>query len=282
MKQISRWLMGWFLVATLLSPVQAQLINPGGTAGSNAVTQLQFSTAISQLWQAVNARLIASNGVAVWAVNATNALVSAEASHATNATLATWAVDSTNALLAAEASHSTNATLATWAVDSTNALWATWASSATNALLAVWAADATNALLAAEAAHATNSMWATWASDATNALLAAWSASSTNALLSLSSGEATNIVGPVASFVSNTQTGSLPFSVNFTNLTSGSYVTNYVWVLGDGTVTNMPDRSVLTYSYLSEATNDVTLIGQGLFGVTTNAKPGYIVVLPAP
>ncbi len=103
------------------------------------------------------------------------------------------------------------------------------------------------------------------------------------AVLSLAmgaSGAALAQTGPLADFSTDVRIGAVPFTVNFTDLSSGT-ITNWIWSFGDGAISNATDAGV-SHTYVAAGTNTVQLIVQGPDGEDTNTQPDYIVVASCP
>lgn len=93
-------------------------------------------------------------------------------------------------------------------------------------------------------------------------------------------------VPPVAAFTLGPTSGTAPLTVNFTNISTGSY-SEALWTFGDGGTSNTLS-SVVTYTYTSApATNTVSLSVDNGFGTTntytlTNAVTVNSATLPRP
>ena len=86
-------------------------------------------------------------------------------------------------------------------------------------------------------------------------------------------------VPPSASFTGSPTNGTEPLMVTFSDASTGT-ITNRSWNFGDNTTTNTTTNTMV-HTYTA-GTYPVTLIASGYAGVSTNAKPNYITVLPAP
>ncbi|RPJ19822.1 MAG: PKD domain-containing protein, partial [Planctomycetaceae bacterium] len=80
-----------------------------------------------------------------------------------------------------------------------------------------------------------------------------------------------------AEFTSDFTGGAVPLLVTFTNRSTGDYDT-CAWTFGDGSTSNDCDDPAHTFT--SAGTYTVELTVSGLGGTATEAKPGYVVVLP--
>ena len=86
-------------------------------------------------------------------------------------------------------------------------------------------------------------------------------------------------LAPVPDFFALTTSGTAPFTVSFSNLTTNTPAT-YQWdFTSDGTIDSLLDSP--TYTYAAPGTYDVTLIATNPYGVETIKKAGYIVVSAA-
>jgi PKD repeat protein len=85
---------------------------------------------------------------------------------------------------------------------------------------------------------------------------------------------------PVANFAANLTTGLAPFTVTFTDTSTGT-ITNRFWAFGDAAVTNTTATSVV-HTYTLSGTNTVQLIVSGPVGADTRTRPNYIVVTNKP
>ena len=84
---------------------------------------------------------------------------------------------------------------------------------------------------------------------------------------------------PVALFTGSPTNGTSPLVVTFTDTSSNS-ITSRSWDFGDNSTTNITTNTV-AHTYAA-GTYTVTLVATGPGGVSTNTKPNYITVLPAP
>ncbi len=82
---------------------------------------------------------------------------------------------------------------------------------------------------------------------------------------------------PVASFNGSPTNGAAPLTVTFTDTSTGS-VTNWSWIFGDGSTTNLVTSSVV-HTYTNAGAYSVTEIVTGPFGSGTNTQTGYITVM---
>lgn len=85
---------------------------------------------------------------------------------------------------------------------------------------------------------------------------------------------------PNAVFVADVRTGQVPFTVTFTDKSSG-IITNRFWSFGDGATSNASD-AVISHTYTAAGTNTVQLIAQSVVGAATNTKSAYIVATNCP
>jgi polygalacturonase/PKD repeat protein len=81
---------------------------------------------------------------------------------------------------------------------------------------------------------------------------------------------------PVAGFSADTTSGTLPLTVTFTDLSTGS-ITNRFWDFGDEGTTNTQATSV-AHTYNTTGNYTVELVVSGPGGVSTNTQPNYIAV----
>jgi len=103
-------------------------------------------------------------------------------------------------------------------------------------------------------------------------------AANANDLSDLFNNDLLGIVPPVASFAGNPTSGAEPLAVTFTDISIGS-ITNRFWSFGDGSTTNTTATTV-AHTYQA-GTYGVTLIESGPAGVSTNAKPNFVVAFTA-
>jgi PKD repeat protein len=80
--------------------------------------------------------------------------------------------------------------------------------------------------------------------------------------------------GPTVDFTANITRGSIPLSVNFTDLSYG-YPTTWSWDFGDGGVGSFSQNP--TYTYTTVGTYNVTLVAGNTNGTVTKTKANYIV-----
>ncbi|HUI05409.1 MAG TPA: PKD domain-containing protein [Verrucomicrobiae bacterium] len=83
---------------------------------------------------------------------------------------------------------------------------------------------------------------------------------------------------PVADFRVSSTDGMVPFTVTFTNTSSG-WITNSFWNFGDGATSNTMAVSV-PHTYTADGNLSVQLIVAGPGGVSTNTRVGYLAVAP--
>jgi PKD repeat protein len=84
---------------------------------------------------------------------------------------------------------------------------------------------------------------------------------------------------PVANFSSSLTNGIVPLAVTFTNLSTGTGLTNWFWTFGDGiTATNATGFNVI-HTYTNAGTYNVSLTVNGQSGAGTNTKSGYVTAL---
>jgi PKD repeat protein len=79
---------------------------------------------------------------------------------------------------------------------------------------------------------------------------------------------------PVASFISNATTGTVPFTVQFMD-TSVNTPTSWTWLFGDGGISSSQDPA---HTYTTAGTYTVTLIATNAAGSNTLTNAGYITV----
>ena len=79
---------------------------------------------------------------------------------------------------------------------------------------------------------------------------------------------------PITSFTADIQSGTAPFTVQFTD-TSGNSPTGWQWSFGDGTQSTEENPS---YTYTTAGTYSVTLTAVNAGGHNTSTMPGYITV----
>ncbi|HTY53097.1 MAG TPA: DUF3344 domain-containing protein [Methanomicrobiales archaeon] len=85
---------------------------------------------------------------------------------------------------------------------------------------------------------------------------------------------------PVAAFTANSTSGSIPFSVQFTDLSTGG-VTSYAWDFDDdGTVDSAAKDPAFTYSSPGIYSVNLTVTGPG--GSDSDMKTGFITATPGP
>ena len=77
---------------------------------------------------------------------------------------------------------------------------------------------------------------------------------------------------PVANFISNTTSGSVPLTVQFVD-SSQNTPTSWTWLFGDG---GMSTDQNPTHTYLTAGTYTVTLIAKNFYGSNTVTENGYI------
>jgi len=83
----------------------------------------------------------------------------------------------------------------------------------------------------------------------------------------------------VVDFTSGAQSGTSPFIVNFTNLTTGSQQSKlYLWDFGDGTTNLTEDLTPISKTYSNDGAYTVTLSVATETGAKTNTKAAYIVL----
>jgi len=99
-------------------------------------------------------------------------------------------------------------------------------------------------------------------------------AANANDLSDLFNNDLFEILPPVASFAGNPTSGAEPLAVTLTDTSMGS-ITNRFWSFGDGCTTNTTATTV-AHTYQA-GTYGVTLIESGPAGVSTNAKPNFVV-----
>lgn len=81
---------------------------------------------------------------------------------------------------------------------------------------------------------------------------------------------------PQAIFIVYSRTGQIPFTVDFTDSSTGN-ITNRFWSFGDGSTTSALS-TIISHTYVATSTNTVQLIAQGPAGADTNTQPDYIVL----
>ena len=84
----------------------------------------------------------------------------------------------------------------------------------------------------------------------------------------------TSIAVPTADFSASPTSGTVPLTVDFTNLTSGS-VTAWAWTFGDGGTSNVASPS---HTYTNSGTYTVELTATNSTGSNTKTRSGYITV----
>jgi PKD repeat protein len=82
---------------------------------------------------------------------------------------------------------------------------------------------------------------------------------------------------PVASFISNATTGTVPFTVQFMD-TSVNTPISWTWLFGDGGISSLQNP---THTYTTAGTYTVTLIATNTAGSNTFTNAGYITVTKA-
>jgi PKD repeat protein len=81
---------------------------------------------------------------------------------------------------------------------------------------------------------------------------------------------------PSASFNASRTNGSAPFTVTFTDTSTGA-ITNRFWNFGNGVTTNTSATS-FSFTYPAAGTNTVSLTVRGPSGTNTLTRPGFIVI----
>ena len=84
----------------------------------------------------------------------------------------------------------------------------------------------------------------------------------------------TSVAAPTADFSASPTSGTVPLTVDFTNLTSGS-VTAWAWTFGDGGTSNAASPS---HTYTNSGTYTVELTATNSTGSNTKTQSGYITV----
>jgi len=79
---------------------------------------------------------------------------------------------------------------------------------------------------------------------------------------------------PIANFVADSTVGTVPFTVNFSDSSSGN-ISNWLWDFGDGTSSTSQNPS---HTYESADTFSISLIVSGLGGADTVSRANYISV----
>ena len=82
---------------------------------------------------------------------------------------------------------------------------------------------------------------------------------------------------PVASFISNTTSGTVPLTVQFVDSSQNS-PTSWTWLFGDGGISSSQNP---THTYTTAGTYTVTLIAKNFYGSNTVTQNGYITVSKA-
>ncbi|MFZ1127103.1 PKD domain-containing protein [Methanoregula sp.] len=82
---------------------------------------------------------------------------------------------------------------------------------------------------------------------------------------------------PVASFISNVTSGTVPFTVQFID-TSVNTPTSWTWLFGDGGISSLQDP---THTYTTAGIYTVTLIATNTAGSNTFTNAGYVTVTKA-
>ena len=82
---------------------------------------------------------------------------------------------------------------------------------------------------------------------------------------------------PVASFISNADSGTIPLTVQFMD-SSLNTPTSWTWLFGDGGISSLQDP---THTYTTAGTYTITLIATNSAGSNTITNPGYITVTKA-
>jgi PKD repeat protein len=81
---------------------------------------------------------------------------------------------------------------------------------------------------------------------------------------------------PLANFSGTPTSGSAPLTVTFSDLSSG-WITNRLWIFGDGTTTNTTATSV-THTYLTPGNYTVSLLAAGPMGANSQTRSNYLLV----
>lgn len=112
------------------------------------------------------------------------------------------------------------------------------------------------------------------ASFSNSVIFASNGGASTNAVLG------SGAILPVAAFSGTPTNGIAPFTVTFTDTSSGT-ITNRNWSFGDGVTLNT-NATIVAHTYTIAGSNTVRLIVSGPVGVSTNTKTAYIVSVVYP
>ncbi len=92
-------------------------------------------------------------------------------------------------------------------------------------------------------------------------------------------GNTNSVPPPVAAFSAAPTSGTAPFTVTFTDTSTGS-ITNRLWQFGDGTSANAPGTTMV-HQYTSAGTNSVRLAVSSSGGTGVDMQPNLIIVNPS-
>ena len=91
-----------------------------------------------------------------------------------------------------------------------------------------------------------------------------------------------SLPSPVAGFTGTPTNGFAPLLVAFTDASTGTGLTNWVWNFGDGNSVTNSSNTTVSHSYANAGTYMVSLTVSGAGGSNTNTQSGYIVTKPTP
>jgi PKD repeat protein len=89
----------------------------------------------------------------------------------------------------------------------------------------------------------------------------------------------TLVMPTVANFAGSPTNGVAPLAVTFTNLSTGTGLTNWLWTFGDGSFMTNAAGTNITHTYTNAGTYTVSLLVNGQAGANTSTKSGYVTAL---